>query len=102
MATTYRIFGPNIQYIDGVDNIVADITIILLYTYVDKYEPSTSNSQCRANFLFVIFRDEKKESFSPLGLLNVQREKNAQEIGIPKSVYTSRINNLVTTSKPLE
>ena len=52
-------FGPNIQHISVVDNIVAYTLIILPSTTIDKYKPCTSKSQCRANELFVIGRVEK-------------------------------------------
>ena len=42
-------FGPNIQHIDGVDNIVADTLSILTSTPSDKYNTCTRKAQCRAN-----------------------------------------------------
>ena len=67
-------FGPNIQNISGVDNIVADTLSILPYTYVNKYKPSTVKDQCRVNELFTISRAENnKYPPPPLNLLNVQR-----------------------------
>ena len=49
-------FGPNIQYIDGVDNILSDTLSRLTSISVDKYKPSTSKAQCYANKLFEIGR----------------------------------------------
>ena len=45
-------FGPNIQNISGVDNIVADKLSRLPSTPIEKYEPCTRKAQCRANKLF--------------------------------------------------
>ena len=56
-------FGPNIQHIDGVYNIVSDTLIIFPYTSVNKYEPITSKSQCCADELFKIGWKEKKRIF---------------------------------------
>ena len=41
-------FGPNIQHIAVVDNIVDDSLSRLQSTLVDKYQPSTSKAQCCA------------------------------------------------------
>ena len=51
-------FGPNIQYISGVENIVGDTLSILLSTPSDKYESCTRKAQCCANDLFNIGRLE--------------------------------------------
>ena len=40
-----RDFGPNIQYIAVVDNIVADMLSKLLSLSVDKYKPSISKAK---------------------------------------------------------
>ena len=56
-------FGPNIQYISGVDNIVADTLSILLSTPSNKYESCTRKAQCCANKLFAIGREENNETF---------------------------------------
>ena len=52
-------FGPNIQHIFGVDNIVADTLSILPSTQSNKNETCTRKAQCRANELFTIGREEK-------------------------------------------
>ena len=49
-------FGPNIQHIYGIDNILADTLSRLASTSVDKYNPSTREYQCCANELFRISR----------------------------------------------
>ena len=67
--------GPNIQHIDGVDNIGAYLISILLSTSFYKYNPSTIKYQCRANKLFSISRDENNEDYLTLDLLNAQREQ---------------------------
>ena len=56
-------FGPNIQHISGVDNIIADTLSILTSTPRDKYDPCTRKSQCCANNLFSIGRIEKMKIF---------------------------------------
>ena len=48
-------FGPNIQNISGVYNIVADTRIRLTSTSIDRYEPCTRKSQCRVkNYLQLV------------------------------------------------
>ena len=44
-----KYFGPNIQHISGVDNIVVHTLSILPHTSVDKYKPSTIKSHCCTN-----------------------------------------------------
>ena len=56
-------FGPTIQHISGVENIVADTLSISPYTSLDKYRTSSRKSQCRANVCFKIIRAEKKKSY---------------------------------------
>ena len=68
-------FGPNIQHIAGVENIVADMLSILLSISINKYEPRTRKAQCHANDLFVISRSENNQYCFPLNILNVQIEK---------------------------
>ena len=66
-------FGPNIQHIAGVENIVSNILSILPYTSVDKYETSTMKSHCRSNELFTTGRVENSEYFFPIYFLNAKR-----------------------------
>ena len=66
-------FGPNIQHLAGVDNIVADTLIRLPSTPKDKYKPCTSKAQCCANKLFAIGRVENNEYCFLLNLLTVQK-----------------------------
>ena len=54
-------FGPNIQHIGGVYNIVADILSSLPSTPVDKYKTSISKSQCCITELFEIGREENNK-----------------------------------------
>ena len=55
---------PNFQHIAAVDNIVANILIILPYISVGNYEPRTSKSQCCANESFSIGREGNNEDFT--------------------------------------
>ena len=52
-------FGPKIQHISGVENIVADTLSILTSTPSDKNETCIRKAQCRANKLFTIGKEEK-------------------------------------------
>ena len=54
-------FGPYIQPIAGVDNIVSDTLNRLPYTPSDKNNPCTRKAQCCANELFAIGREENNE-----------------------------------------
>ena len=67
-------FGPNIQHIAGVDNIVSDTLIRLLNTSINKYGTCTGKAQCHTNELFDIGKVEKKSLF-PLNILVVQIEQ---------------------------
>ena len=84
-------FGPNIQHIYGVDNIVADTLSILPYKPSNKYEPCTRKAQCCANNLFEIGRVENNEGCFPLNILIVQREqqKELRNINSKLSTYIS-------------
>ena len=62
---TLEEFGPNIQRISGVDNMVDDALSRLLYTSIDKYEPRSKKAQCFANDLFEIIRAENIEYCFP-------------------------------------
>ena len=81
-------FGPNIQYIDGVDKI-ADPIIRLPSTNIDKYDIRTKKAQCCVNKLSVSVRAEKNEHFFPLNLLNLQREqqKDLKEVSYKLNTY---------------
>ena len=68
-------FGPNIQHIAGVDNIVADTLSRLTYTPSNKYKTYTRKAQCRSNKLFKIVRIENNEDFFLINILIVQREQ---------------------------
>ena len=71
-------FGPNIQHIDGVDNIVADTLSIMPSMPSDKYEPCTRKDQCCANELFAIGSLENSQYFFPLNILIVKREQQKE------------------------
>ena len=67
-------FGPNIQHIYGVDNIVSDMLIRLTYASADTYDPSTVNAQCHTKELLAISREENKKYRFLLNILNLHRE----------------------------
>ena len=58
-------FGPNIQHISGVDNIVADTLSILPSMPIENYEPCTRKSQCCAKELFEIGGVENNKGAEP-------------------------------------
>ena len=64
-----REFGPNIQHIAVVDNIVSDTTSRFPCSYIDKYKSITKKDQCYANDLFAIIRTENNEDCFLLNLL---------------------------------
>ena len=68
-------FGPNIQHISGVDNIIADTLSILTFTPRDKYDLCTRKAQCCVNKLFIIGRVENNKDCFLLNILIVQREQ---------------------------
>ena len=75
-------FGPNIQHISGVDNIVPATLSILSYTSVKKYEPITIKDQRRSYELFAIGEKKyNKEHFS-INILNMQREQQKHSIKV--------------------
>ena len=67
--------GPNIQHISGVGNISADTLSRLPSTSVNKYEPTTSKSQCCADKLFTSSGAENNEYCFLLNILIVKREQ---------------------------
>ena len=68
-------FGPNIQHISGIDNIVSDTLSRLPLANINRYESSTINDSRQANELLT-FNNDKYENFdSPLALPLVQREQ---------------------------
>ena len=56
-------FGPNIQHIDGIDNIVADKLSRMPSMPSDKCNTCTRKVQCCVNELFEIVGVEKNEDF---------------------------------------
>ena len=71
-------FGPNIQHIAGVDNIIADMLNRFPYASIDKYESRTIIAQCRAKELFAISRVENNKDCFPLNILNLKREQQKE------------------------
>ena len=70
-----KAFGPSIQHITAVDNIVADTLSRFTPTPRDTYESSTRKAHCRTNELFKIGRLENNEDCFLLNILIVQREQ---------------------------
>ena len=68
-------FGPNIQHIAVVDNIVSNSCSRLPSTPINKYDNCTRNSQSCVNESFTLGRIENNEDSPPLNLLVVQREQ---------------------------
>ena len=68
-------FGPNIQHIVVVDNIVSDNLSILPSTHSNKYDTCTRKAHSRANESFALGRIEINEDYLSLNLLIVQREQ---------------------------
>ena len=81
-------FGPNIQHIARVDNIVADTLIRFPSTPSDNNETCTRKAQCRADKLFAIGREENNDNCFPLKLLIVQREQQKEQRNIKTSLST--------------
>ena len=84
-------FGPNIQHIAGVDNILGDTISRLPSTPSDKYESCTRKAQCCANELFATGRVENNEYCFPLNLLIVQieQQKELRNMNYRLSTYIS-------------
>ena len=66
-----EVFGPNIQYITGVNNIVEGTISRFPYTSIDKYDISTKEDQCRANEQFTISRIENIKYCLQINILNL-------------------------------
>ena len=77
-----KYFGPNIQHIAVVDNIVAGVLSRLPCTPVNKYNPSTFQFQCHTNKLLTPGRDKNNKYCFLLDLLNLQREQKKGLINI--------------------
>ena len=65
-----KVFGPNIQYIAVVINIVADTLSRLPYTPSNKYNPCTRKAQSCANDSFPLRRIENNKYLPPVKYLN--------------------------------
>ena len=88
-------FGPNIQHISGVDNIVADTLSRFPSTPSYKNETCTSKAQCCTNELFTIGREENNDNCFPIKLLILQR-KQQKELGNIKSILSTYISDRVS------
>ena len=69
-------FGPDIQHIDRVYNVVADTLSRFPSTPSNKNETCIRKDQFRANGLFAIGREEKNDNCFALNLLIVQIEQH--------------------------
>ena len=49
---------------------------------VEEYEPITSKTQCCANELFTIGKEENNDDCFPLNILNLQREQQKELIKV--------------------
>ena len=81
-------FGPNIQYIAGVDNIVSVTLSRLPSTISNKYKPFTGKAQCRADELFELVRIENNQYCFLLNILIVQREQQKEMRNITSKLST--------------
>ena len=84
-----RYFGPKIQHIAVIYNIVAYTLSRLPSTSVNKYKPITRKYQCRANQLLAIIRAENNEYFFPLNILRlkIEQQKELRNINSKLSTY---------------
>ena len=71
-------FGSKIHHIAGVDNKVSDTLSRLPSTPSDKNDPCTRKTQCCANELFAIGREEINDNCFSLKLLILQREQQKE------------------------
>ena len=71
-------FGPNIQYIYGFDNMLADILSRFLSMISNKYDICTRKAQFHVNKLFGICRVKNNGYRFPLNLLIVQIEQQKE------------------------
>ena len=92
-------FGPDIQHIAGVDNIVADTLSRLPFMPRNKNEPFTRKAQCCTNELFAIDREENNEYCFPLNLLIVQKEQQKEPRNIKSSLSTNILDQGSSYSK---
>ena len=81
-------FGPNIQHISGVDNIVADTLSRFPSRPSNKYNSCRRKAQCRTNELFELGRVKNNEDCFPLNILIVQREQQKEIRNINSKIST--------------
>ena len=72
---TLKEFGPNIQNISGIDNVVSYTLIRLPSENMDREKSITMNDSRWANELFAYDNDEYEEVNLPLSLPLVQRKQ---------------------------
>ena len=72
---TLKEFGPYIQHIAGIYNIVADTLSSLSLENINQDKSSTMNDSSPEKELFAFNNDEDDEVYFPLALPIVQREK---------------------------
>ena len=75
-------FGPNIQNIDGFENILSDTLSRFTSTPRDKYYTCKRMAQCCANELLAISRAENNKDYFLINILIVQREQYIELINI--------------------
>jgi len=64
-------FGPNIQHIAAMDNVVADMLSQLLLANLDHDKLEPSNAQCHANDFISVKAKSTSDEVSPLMLSKV-------------------------------
>ena len=80
--------GKLFKYIAVVDNILADTLSRMTSTPSNKNDTCTRKTQCRANELFAIGREENNENCFPLNLLIVKREQQKEPRNVNSSIST--------------
>ena len=84
-------FGPNIQHIPRVDNIVADTLSCLTLANNEREDPSTRQGQLCANNLFAINAQNPDESFQLR--LSLVREEQQKELNKPNSTIKTNLED---------
>ena len=93
-------FGPNIQHIAGVDNVVADALSRLPSANTDERDPVLEGRHQANGDMFAITREEETGSF-PLAL-SLVREEQLKEAKDKKSNLTAEIKNLEYINRPCQ
>jgi hypothetical protein len=71
-------FGPNIQHIAGIDNVVVDMLSCVPSANSDQDELEPSTAQCHANKIFAIEKDTTNNDGFPLMLIRVFNEQQKE------------------------